>query len=138
MSETVDIKLHHVAISVPCIEDSIIWYREKLGLHEVMRTQIPGTDVKIAFVGNSVFQVEIFEVPGANPLPDGRSYPNTDFRTHGVKHFCIMVSNAREFVEQLKTKGVEVVLEPKGMPSYAAFINDIAGNIIEIFDCAEH
>jgi len=138
MSSSVEIKLHHVAISVPNLEESVTWYHDVLGFSETFRTSIPNTDVKIAFVGNDYFQIEIFEVPGADTLPKGRSHPNEDFKTHGVKHFCIIVPDAKQFVANLKEKSVEVVFEPKGMPSYAAFINDNAGNLIEIFESAEH
>lgn len=131
-------KLHHVAISVPNLEESVAWYTEMLGLREIMRAGIPGTETRIAFVGNDDFQVEIFQVAGAKPLPKGRSMPNEDNATHGVKHLCLMVENARDYVAGLEARGVKKVFEPEGMPSYAAFVVDNAGNLIEFFDVADH
>lgn len=127
-------KLNHIALSVPNLEESVKWYKEMLGFKEVSRMTIPHNGVNLAFLKCGNFSIEILEVPGANPLPAGRSHPDEDNNTHGVKHICISVDNNREFVKDLKKKGVKVVFEPEGMPSYAAFINDNSGNIIEIFD----
>ncbi len=127
-------KLNHVAISVANLDESIKWYKEILGFKELSRMTIPHNNVNLAFLGCGNFSIEIIEAPGARPLPPERSHPDEDNCTLGVKHICISVDNNREFVENLKRKGVKVVFEPDGMPSYAAFINDNTGNIIEIFD----
>lgn len=127
-------KLNHVAISVPDLEESVKWYKEMLGLSEISRMTIPHNGVNICFIGNDNFIIEILEVPNANPIPKERSHPDEDNMTHGVKHICIAVDNNREFINSLKEKGVKIVFEPENMPSYAAFINDNTGNIIEIFD----
>ncbi len=127
-------KLNHIALSVPNLEESVQWYKEILGFKELSRMTIPHNGVNLAFLKGGDLGLEILEVQGANPLPPERSHPDTDNNTHGVKHICISVDNNREFVEKLRRKGVKIVFEPEGMPSYAAFINDNAGNIIEIFD----
>lgn len=125
---------HHVALSVADIEESIKWYDEVFDLKVQSRLTIPHNGTKIAFVGNSDFCIEMFEYPGANPLPPGRSHPDTDNATLGCKHFCVSVENNVEFVRDLKDRGVKIVFEPQGMPSYCAFILDPTGNVIEIFD----
>lgn len=126
-------KLNHVAISVPNLEESVQWYKEMLGFKEVSRMTIPHNGVKIAFMDGG-FGIELLEVPEGIPMSPDRSHPDTDNNTYGVKHICIAVDNNREYINNLRKKGVKVVFEPEGMPSYAAFINDNAGNIIEIFD----
>ncbi len=128
------VKLNHLAISVRDLEESISWYEDIFGLKVIAKMTIPHNGVNLAFVGNESFVIEMLCVPGANPLPDGRSHPDTDNATLGVKHLCVAVENNREFVEALRAKGVKIVFEPDGMPSYAAFINDPTGNIIEVFD----
>ena len=126
-------KLNHVAISVPDLEESVEWYKEYLGFKEVSRMTIPHNGVKLVFMDGG-FGIELIEVPGAIPMSPDRSHPDTDNNTYGVKHICISVENNREFVNNLRERGVKVVFEPPNMPSYGAFINDNAGNIIEIFD----
>jgi catechol 2,3-dioxygenase-like lactoylglutathione lyase family enzyme len=127
-------KYNHTALSVRDLEESIEWYGEFFGLKELSRMTIPHNGFKLAFIGNENFTLELFCVPGANPLPEGRSHPDTDNCTLGVKHMCFAVDNNREFIQNLKERGVKIAFEPPNMPSYAAFINDPTGNIIEIFD----
>jgi lactoylglutathione lyase len=128
------VKLNHVAMSVPNLEESIKWYQDILGFELLSKFMLPGAPFKFAFVGNDNMALELIEVDGAKPLPAGRSHPDEDNATHGVKHICIAVENNREFVKKLKEKGVKVVFEPENVPSYCAFINDPTGNIIEVFD----
>jgi len=125
--------IHHCAISAPDVEASIAWYREMLGFEVVWRTIIPGLNVTLVQMRGAGFLLELFQVPGAAPLPEGRSHPNTDFRTHGVKHFAIEVSDAPEFVKELQAKGVEVVHVAVFEGTYGAFILDNSGNLIEIW-----
>jgi methylmalonyl-CoA/ethylmalonyl-CoA epimerase len=125
--------IHHCAVSVPDVETSIAWYREMLGLEVVWRTTIPDLDVTLVQMKGAGFLLELFEVPGAAPLPEGRSHPNTDFRTHGVKHFAIEVPDAPEFVRELQAKGVRLVHVAEFEGTYGAFILDNSGNLIEIW-----
>lgn len=126
-------QIHHCAVSVPDVEASIAWYHEMFGFEVAWRTTIPGLDVSLVQMKGAGFFVELFEVPGAAPLPADRSHPNTDFRTHGVKHFAIEVSGARDFVKELQAKGVRVVHVAEFEGTYGAFILDNSGNLIEIW-----
>jgi len=125
---------HHVAISVKDLDESIKWYDDVFGLKLVSGFTLPHNGVKIAFIGNGGFFLELLEVPGAKPLPPERSHPDTDNATQGCKHFCVCVENNVEFVRGLKERGVAVAFEPKDVPSYCAFILDPTGNVIEVFD----
>lgn len=127
------LRIHHCAISVPNIEASIAWYHDVLGFRVVWRTVIPGLDVTLVQMKGAGFLLELFEVPGAAPLPEGRSHPNTDFRTHGVKHFALEVSDAPGFVEELRARGVRLVHTAEFEGTYGAFILDNSGNLIEIW-----
>ena len=126
-------RIHHCAISVPDVEASIAWYREMLGFEVFWRTVIPGLGVTLVQMKGAGFIVELFQVPGAAPLPEGRSHPDIDFRTHGHKHFAIEVSDAREFVKELQAKGVRLVHVAEFEGTYGAFILDNSGNLIEIW-----
>ncbi len=127
--------IHHVAISVPSVEESIAWYEEMLGFEVVNRAHIPGLDVEVQVVHmqGPGFLLELFQVEGAATLPESRSHPNTDFRTHGVKHFALEVPDAGDFVEELVAKGVRLVHVAEVDGTYGAFILDNSGNLIEIF-----
>jgi methylmalonyl-CoA/ethylmalonyl-CoA epimerase len=132
--EKYGLTLHHCAISVPDLEETIKWYGDKFGFVLVSRSEIPGQNVKVAHMKGSGFILEIFEVHDAAALPADRRHPNTDFRTHGVKHFSIGADDAKGFVAELSESGVEVVFIAEVDGTYGAFILDNTGNLIEIFD----
>lgn len=125
--------IHHCAISVPDVEASIAWYREMLGFEVFWRAVIPGLDVTLVQMKGAGFVLELFDVPGAEPLPEGRSHPNTDFRTHGVKHFALEVADAPGFVKELQVKGVRLVHVAEFEGTYGAFVLDNSGNVIELW-----
>jgi lactoylglutathione lyase len=130
------IRLHHVALSVRDLEESIAWYADIFGFRVLSRQTIPHNGWKIAFIGTDVGEacIELLAVHDPRPLPEGRSLPDEDNLTLGVKHFCVAVDDNVEFTRRAREKGVKVVFEPPAMPGgYVSFINDPTGNIIEIF-----
>lgn len=129
-----EMSVHHCAVSVPDLEETLAWYAEMLGFQTVSRSEIPGQNVKVAHMQGPGFLLEVFEVQGAAPLPQGRSHPNTDFRTHGHKHFSIGVKDARGFVQKLQAKGVQVAFVAEVDGTYGVFILDNSGNLIEIIE----
>ena len=83
----------------------------------------------------SDFQIELFEVPGASPLPDDRRYPNRDLLTHGTKHIAFEVDNLEGAVGALKERGVDIAMDITKMPDgKVAFIRDNAGILIELIE----
>ena len=85
---------------------------------------------RAAIIRRGTLDIEVFEVQGASPLPPGRSIPNEDIRTHGVKHVALAVEDRQALLDYLSTRGVEVVF--RGIKG--AFILDNAGNIIELME----
>jgi len=127
-------RMHHVGISVPDLDETIDWYTDKLGFDLTKKTSIPGLPVRVAHMQGPGFVLEIFEYEGAEPLPEGRKHPNTDIQTHGTKHFSIGVDDARSFVADLEEQGVEVVFIAEVDGTYGAYIHDNSKILIEIFD----
>lgn len=127
-----DIALDHVALSVPDIGQSIAWYQEMFGFKEVRRGGQPN-GMQTALIQRGDIRIELFQVPGAAPLPESRRNPSEDFRTHGVKHFAFRVKDVRAALAQLQAKGVKVVFELRDYPGAAfAFVSDNAGNAVEL------
>lgn len=126
--------IHHCAISVPNMDETLRWYEEMLGFATISRSEIPGQGVKVAHMQGPGFLLEVFEAPDAAPLPEGRSHPNTDFRTHGHKHFSLSVRDARRFIKELTEKGVRSAFTAEVDGTYAVFILDNSGNLIEIIE----
>ncbi|MBP2651189.1 MAG: hypothetical protein H6Q74_2014 [Firmicutes bacterium] len=127
------VELNHCAISVPNLEESIAWYKEKFGFTVIDRSEIPGINVKVSHMQGVGFVLEIFEAQGAAPLPEDRRYPNRDLMTHGHKHFSLGVKDARKATKELEAMGVEIAMVAEVDGTYGVFIRDNAGNLIEIF-----
>ena len=134
-NHTFDLKPHHCGISVPDLEASIAWYRDMLGFSVKARMTLEVVGAKIGFIRYGEFQIELFEVPGANPLPDDRRHPDLDLRTHGTKHIAFAVQDLQSIVDTLKERGVDIAMDVRNMPDgKVAFIRDNAGILIELIE----
>jgi len=135
MAEKMEIKPHHLGISVADLESSIKWYETMLGFKLEKRMAVEPLKAKIAFLTNGSFRIEIFEVEGSRPLPQERRQPDTDIGTHGVKHLAYEVKNVSAFMDELKKKGVDVAMDVSKMENREmAFIRDNTGNLVEILE----
>lgn len=134
-----ELRPHHCGISVPDIEASIAWYRDMLGFSAKARLTLEAVGAKIAFLKHGDFQIELFEVPGAAPLPDDRRYPDVDLRTHGTKHLAFAVEDLKRVVDTLKERGVDIAMDVMNMPDgKVAFIRDNSGILIEFIESIDN
>jgi hypothetical protein len=76
----------------------------------------------------------LFQVEGAKALPAERREPDTDVYTHGNKHVSFAVENVREFAEQLKRRGADIVWVKVMSQGANMFIRDNVGNLIEFVE----
>ncbi len=135
-----DISLHHIAISVADLDESIAWYRDMLGFTEVVRMGQGVTEDKmsIGHIRRGNCYIEIFEVEGSKPLPEYRRDPNADFTVQGLKHFALQVSDVKSALKELQAKGVDIAFGPIDAPGICfAFIRDNSGNAFEMIEYKE-
>jgi methylmalonyl-CoA/ethylmalonyl-CoA epimerase len=126
---------HHCALSVPDLEASIRWYLEMLGFAVEIRQEMSHIPLKGAFLKRGDFRIELFEMPGAAPLPPARRDVHEDLRTHGTKHMALQVPNAREALTFLVARGVQVAMQPLEIDgTVACYIRDNSGNLIELVE----
>ena len=129
-----EISHHHVAISVPNLEESIAWYKKMLGFEEVLRMN-QGADggMVVGHIRRGNCYIELFQVAGAKPLPQYRRDPSADLRVHGLAHFAFQVSDVAAATRILKEKGAEIAMGPIDSPGVVfAFIRDNSGNVFEL------
>lgn len=124
-------RAHHFGVSVPNLEAALDWYGRMLGFTLEKRQRIDAIPAEIAFMKCGDFRVEIFEVPGAAPLPADRRVPNLDLKTHGNKHLCLEVEDVPATVARLKDAGADIAFELNVNNQPVAFVRDCAGNLIE-------
>jgi methylmalonyl-CoA/ethylmalonyl-CoA epimerase len=127
-----EITPHHVGISVPNLEESIAWYEKMLGF-EIVSRMGGGKGMRVALIKRGNFNIELFQVDGAKPLPEYRRDPSADLRVHGLSHMAFQVSDVNAALKELKAKGVEIALGPVDSTGVVfAFIRDNAGNCLEL------
>jgi methylmalonyl-CoA/ethylmalonyl-CoA epimerase len=127
---------HHGGVSVPDLDAAIIWWRTVMGFEVAERFPIPAIPADVAMLVNGPLHIELFEVAGAKPLPDERRQPDTDVYTHGNKHVSFAVDNVREFAEELRRRGADIVWVKEMKHGSNIFIRDNAGNLIEFVQSA--
>jgi methylmalonyl-CoA/ethylmalonyl-CoA epimerase len=125
---------HHGGLSVPDLDAAIAWYGEKLGFQLEKRFPIPTIPAEVAIVANGDLRMEIFQVPDAAPLPDGRREPNSDVKTHGNKHVAFAIADVDSFSQELRARDVDIVWVHKFPFGANIFIRDCAGNLIEFLE----
>ncbi len=125
---------HHGGLSVPDLDAAIAWYGDKLGFRLEKRFPIPTIPAEVAIVANGDLRMEIFQVPEAAPLPDGRREPNSDVKTHGNKHVAFAIADVDSFAEELRAREVDIVWVHKFPFGANIFIRDCAGNLIEFLE----
>jgi len=127
-----DIRIDHVGISVANLEESVDWYVEKLGF-ELVRpiNRNPDSAMTIAQLRRGDFNIELFEIEGAAPLPEYRRDPSADLRVHGLAHFAFAVDDVRAVQAELEAKGVEIVMPLTENRTNFFFVNDNSGNSFE-------
>jgi len=107
--------IHHVAINVTDVKDSVAFYTEVLG--GTVREDRPDFGIAGAWINLGTQQVHLVEAP----VP-----PNMG------QHFAIRVDNLDAVVEELRSKGLDVGEPMSAGPNRQTFIQDPAGNVLEL------
>lgn len=126
--------VNHVAISVFSIEETVKWYSEIFGFEVIKYSEIPDTGIKVCHMQGPGFQLEIFQPPDPEPLPESRLFPHTDFCVIGQKHFCMGIKNGEKTKKELEDAGIEIVLTGTVDNTYAIFIRDNSGILLELYE----
>ncbi|MEY4761836.1 MAG: hypothetical protein RLZZ200_1692 [Pseudomonadota bacterium] len=129
-----DFSFHHGGVSVPDLDAAIEWYGRVLGFEVEKRFYIAPAKASAAMLRKGPLRFELFDVEGANPLPEERRHPPSDLRTHGNKHLAFRVESLDAFLEEMRTKGVDIAFVVREKFGTGAFIRDCAGNLIEFVE----
>jgi methylmalonyl-CoA mutase C-terminal domain/subunit len=98
-------RIHHVAVVVRSIDESLGLYRDLLGLPLEAITEIPSDHVHIAFLGIGESKVELVE-----PTDDTTGVARfLEKQGEGFHHVCLEVANLSEELTRLGIDGVELI-----------------------------
>lgn len=118
----------HVAINVADLQKSLDFYIDTLGFAEMMRIHHDNGEPWLVYLRVTDEQfIELF--PGAETARAPESW-----HANGMTHLCLMVDDLNTVVDELKAKGVTMLIEPKSGAdgNSQAWLLDPDGNKIEL------
>ncbi len=127
-------KIHHAAITVRDMEESIAWYARIFGFVAAHRRSTPAFDMTLLELGEA--RLELFcPKEDAKDLPAHSRNIGSDLEVMGVKHFALEVDDLDTTIADLSVKDVEFVTQPDQafFGGKYLFIKDCNGILIELF-----
>ena len=127
-------RVHHVAVVVSSIENSLVFYKEILGLELESVMDIAGDHVRIAFLGVGESKVELVQ-----PTDDSTGVARfLAGKGEGFHHVCFEVENLAESLLRLEIDGVELIdtAPRRGAEGPVAFIHPQSshGVLVELIE----
>ena len=127
-------KIHHVALIVRSIEDSLGLWRDMLGLELETIMDIPDDRVRIAFLAVGESKVELVE-PSDETTGVARFLAS---KGEGFHHVCFEVANLAETLLKLEIAGLELIdsAPRRGAEGPVAFVHPRAchGVLVELIE----
>jgi len=127
------IKLDHIAIAVKDLECALKPYQEALGLTVSEMEEIPGQQVRIAYLPIGDTEIELLE-----PTTDDSGVAKfLEKRGEGLHHICLEVDDLKATLARLKAQGMRLIdEEPRdgGKGKRIAFVHprSMNGVLIEL------
>ena len=109
--------VHHVSVNVPDIESGVAFYTETLG--GTLRGDRPDLGIAGAWIDLGDQQLHLIEAPVPRNLG---------------QHFAIRVGDLDSVVDELRSKGIEVADPVSVGTNRQTFIDDPAGNAVELHE----
>ena len=127
-------RIHHVAVVVRSIEDSLTFYRDSLGLQLEASTDVPDDRVRIAFLGMGESKIELVQ-----PTDDTTGVARfLESNGEGFHHVCFEVDNLAESLMRLEIDGLELIdtAPRRGAEGPVAFIHPRSGHgvLVELIE----
>jgi methylmalonyl-CoA epimerase len=130
-------RIHHVAVVVRSIEDSLELYRDLLGLGLENVMDIASDGVRIAFLGVGESRVELVEPTDATT----GVARFLESRGEGFHHLCLEVANLAEELTRLAIDGVELIdsAPRRGAEGPVAFLHPRSchGVLVELIEAPD-
>ena len=127
-------KIHHVALIVRAIDESLAVWRDLLGLELETIADIPDDRVRIAFLGVGESKIELVE-PTDDTTGVARFLAS---KGEGFHHVCFEVANLAETLLRLEIDGLELIdsAPRRGAEGPVAFIHPRSchGVLVELIE----
>ena len=130
-------ELHHVAVAVPSLAETIPFYRDVLGYHVDEPRLIAEQRVRVVFATREGSRIELLE-PADTDSGVARFVAERGRPT--LHHLCFVVDDLAETLVRLADEGVELVdhTPRRGVEGLVAFLHPRAasGVLVELIDRA--
>jgi methylmalonyl-CoA/ethylmalonyl-CoA epimerase len=101
------LKIHHVAVVVPELQEAFSFWKDSLGLDLNHVEDVPSQKSQVAFFPIGESELE-FVKPTNEETGAGKFLKE---KGPGIHHICFEVDNIEEMLSGLKTKGVRLINE---------------------------
>jgi methylmalonyl-CoA/ethylmalonyl-CoA epimerase len=98
-------RIHHLAVLVNDIEDSMRFWRDALDLVPSNITDVPAEAARVAFLPVGESDIELVQPT----TPDSSLSRYLEKHGPGLHHVCLQVDDLVGLLEQLKAKGVQLI-----------------------------
>jgi methylmalonyl-CoA/ethylmalonyl-CoA epimerase len=127
-------RVHHVALVVRSIDESVGFYRDMLGLELENVMDVPADRVRIGFLAVGESKVELVE-PTDETTGVARFLAS---KGEGFHHVCFEVDNLAETLLRLEIEGIELIdtAPRRGAEGPVAFIHPRSGHgvLVELIE----
>jgi methylmalonyl-CoA/ethylmalonyl-CoA epimerase len=127
-------RVHHVALVVRSIDESVGFYRNVLGMELETVMDVPADRVRIAFLAVGESKIELVE-PTDETTGVARFLAS---KGEGFHHVCFEVDNLAETLLRLEIEGIELIdtAPRRGAEGPVAFIHPRSGHgvLVELIE----
>ncbi len=124
-------KVHHIAITVNNLEESVKFYTQVLGFKIVKKFAREDMAAYATFIKLNNFQIELWQ------FKDLKENSNSldDIKVRGIRHLAFEVDNLKETIATLKDKGLQFSESKLGASGhYYCFTTDPNGVALEFYE----
>jgi len=129
-------KVDHIGIATPKIQEALSVWRDALGLSVDSTDEVPSQGVRVAMLPIGETHIELLE-PLNDDSPVGKFLQK---RGPGIHHIAVRVTNIRETLSDLKSKGARLIDETPRIGAngcLVAFIHPSSTNGV-LLELVEH
>ena len=126
-------KIHHIAITVSNLEESIKFYTQILGFKvgKQFSKERKGVLASATYVKLGDFQIELWQFPDMKENQDALS----DIKIKGIKHIAFEVDNLNKTISKLEGKGLKLTKPQLGASGHNySFTTDPDGVALEFYE----